>query len=433
MPKIRPLLLLLILSAAGCAVAGDQDGGRGERTIAFVGARLIDGTGAAPVEDAVLLVRGSRVAAVGPRSQVSIPDGAEQVDVAGRTIVPGLINTHGHVSGVLGLETGPQFYTRDNILRQLALYARYGITTVVSLGDDGEEGIRIRDEQDDPALNRARLFVAGPVLAPERPEQAAAAVQSIVELGGDWVKIRVDDGLGQREKMPEPVYREVVAEAHRHGLPLAAHVVYLEDAKGVVRSGADFVAHSVRDLPVDAELIGMMRERGVCLSPTLTREVSTFVYASRPQFFDDPFFLKDADPAVLAQLQEPERQRRMAESASARWFEQALPLAKRNLKALSDAGVGIAFGTDTGPAARFQGYFEHMEMAMMAEAGLTPAQILHSATGGAARCVRLNDVGTLEPGKMADFVVLLRNPLDDIANMRTIQSVWISGNAVPPS
>jgi imidazolonepropionase-like amidohydrolase len=411
---------------------GSETGPAGAPALAFVGARLIDGTGAAPIENGVLLVRDGRIAAVGPAAAVEVPADAERIDVTGRTIIPGIVNAHGHVGGTRGLESGPQHYTRENVLDQLGLYARYGVTTVVSLGDDGEEGVRVRDEQDAPTLDRARLFVAGPVLDPPSPEAAAAEVERIRALGADWVKIRVDDGLGQRAAMPAPVYRAVIEEAHRRELPLAAHMVYLADAKSLVRAGADLLAHSVRDAPVDAELIGLMRERGICLSPTLTRELSTFVYGSRPAFFDDPFFLREADPAVVRQLEDPERQRRTRESEAARYWERALPLAKANAKALLESGVRLAFGTDSGPPGRFQGFFEHLEMEMMADAGLTPMQVLVSATGDAARCTGLDEqIGTLAPGRWADLVVLERDPLEDIRNARSIESVWIRGNRVP--
>src|SRR5690606_34692581 len=120
------------------------------------------------------------------------------------------------------------------------------------------------------------------------------------------------------------------------------------------------------------------------------------------------------------------------ESAAARYWEEHLPIAMQNLKTLSDAGVRIAMGTDTGPPGRFQGYFEHLEMEMMADAGLTPMQVLVASTGGAAGCVGLDpDLGKIEAGKYADFVVLEQNPLDDIRNTRTIESVWINGNRVP--
>jgi imidazolonepropionase-like amidohydrolase len=247
----------------------------------------------------------------------------------------------------------------------------------------------------------------------------------------DWAKFRVDDGLGAGSAMPPEVYEVVIAEAHRAGLPVAVHIVNLDDAKAVVAAGADFIAHSVRDLPLDDEFIALLRERRICLSPTLTRELSTFVYGSRPDFFDDPFFLRDADPTVLAELEDPDRQRRTRESAAAIHWRTQLPLAMTNLKTLSEAGARIAMGTDSGVAGRFQGYFEHLELEMMVEAGLTPMQVIVAATGDAARCVGLDaTLGTIEPGKRADFIVLESNPLDDILNTRTIESVWIDGESV---
>jgi imidazolonepropionase-like amidohydrolase len=134
----------------------------------------------------------------------------------------------------------------------------------------------------------------------------------------------------------------------------------------------------------------------------------------------------------VAQLRQPARQQAMAASASARRYKQALEVAMRNLKKAASAGVRIAMGTDSGASAeRFQGYFEHLEMAMMAEAGLTPAQILRAATVDAARTVGRDDIGLLAAGKWADFVVLRQNPLDDIKNTQSIESVWIAGRRVP--
>ena len=121
----------------------------------------------------------------------------------------------------------------------------------------------------------------------------------------------------------------------------------------------------------------------------------------------------------------------MRTSASAQRYKTALNVAMRNVKKLSDAGVTIAMGTDTGPPARFQGYFELMELEMLVKAGLTPRQALVSATGDAARCLKIDaEVGTLEAGKWADFVALDADPLADISNVRKIDSVWIAGNRV---
>jgi imidazolonepropionase-like amidohydrolase len=231
--------------------------------------------------------------------------------------------------------------------------------------------------------------------------------------------------------MRPEVYRAVIEQAHKHKLRVAAHLFYLDDAKGLLRAGADYLAHSVRDAPVDRELIDLMKARNVCLCPTLMREVSTFVYESRPAFFDDPFFKRHADPKVLAALEDPARMAGVAKSKSAQRYKLALEMARKNAKALHDAGIKLAAGTDTGPPARFQGYFEHLELEEMIKAGLTTSQVLASATGEAARCVGLADhVGTLQSGRYADFIVLSGNPLEDIRHTRTIESVWVSGKRV---
>ncbi|MDE2971685.1 MAG: amidohydrolase family protein, partial [Acidobacteriota bacterium] len=137
---------------------------------AFTGATLWDGTGGAAVENAVLVVDHGRISAVGPAGEVEVPPGAAVEDLAGRTVVPGFINAHAHASDVMGLETG--HYSRENLIRQLGLYARYGVTSVASLGGDGPEAARLRDEQDD-SLDRARIWIAGEVISSGTPEEAA--------------------------------------------------------------------------------------------------------------------------------------------------------------------------------------------------------------------------------------------------------------------
>ena len=398
---------------------------------AFVNARLIDGTGGPAVDNAVLLVNEGRVQAAGAAARVTVPVTAQRVNVEGRVIVPGFINAHGHVGETQGLKSGAEFYTAENVAAQLGLYARYGITTVFSLGGDEDAGMRIRDAQDTVALDHARLFVAGPVLNPKTPDEARQQVANLASRGVDIVKIRVDDNLGTGTKMPEPVYRALIEEAHARKLRVAVHLYYLADAKAVVRSGADFIAHSIRDTDVDAELIGLLKSRDICVCPTLAREVSTFVYESIPAFFSDPFFLREVDRSILDQLSDPQRQATVRASKSAQQYKASLEVAMRNLKVLSDAGVRIALGTDTGPPGRFQGYFEHMEMDLMARAGLTPAQILRAATSDAASCMLVADtLGTLTPGRWADFLVLDADPLQAIANARQINSVWIAGNRI---
>jgi imidazolonepropionase-like amidohydrolase len=396
-----------LVSAVVLALAPSTRG-QGSGAQAFTGATLIDGTGSR-IDNAVLVIRDGRVVSAGRSGAVSIPKEARQIPLAGKFVIPGLISAHVHVSDVQGL--APRAYTDENTRRQLGVFARYGITTVLSLGGEQRPAFAARDAQGTATLDRSRIYVSGEVVTGKTPEQARQMVASVADGKPDIIKIRVDD--------------------NRRGLRVAAHIFYLEDAKDLLRAGVDMIAHSVRDKDLDDEFIGMMKARNVPYCPTLTREISTFVYESSPAFFADPFFLREADRAVVTQLQEPARQTAMINSKSAQAYKAALPIARRNLKRAAAAGLLIAMGTDAGPSPeRFQGYFEHIEMEMMAEDGLSAAQVLRAATSDAARALKLDDIGTLKAGAWGDFVVLDRDPLQDIRNTRTISGVWIAGNAV---
>ncbi len=430
--QVRQFAVLLGVTALAVGCGGEPEPAPIEMTPglqAFVGARIIDGTGAAAVENGVLVVRDGRIEAVGASDSVNVPADAEQIDVSGRTIMPGMVNAHGHVNNIQGLTAVD--YSEAQVESQLGLYARYGVTTVFSLGGDGPESMTVRDRQDSADLEQARIYVAGDIVTGPSPEEAREQVAAVAASGANVVKIRVDDNLGSSTKMTQETYQAVIEAAHEHGLKLTAHMYYLEDAKGLLEAGADLLAHSVRDVEVDDELVTLLRDTGVCYCPTLMREVSTFVYESRPDWFDDEFFSKEVDPAVIAAL-DSEARREQSSSPGAQTYKAQLEVAKANLKTLSDAGIPIAMGTDTGPAARFQGYFEHGELALMVEAGLTPMQAIVASTSSAAQCMEVDaDLGSLLAGKWADFLVLGANPLDDIANTKTLETVYIAGNVVP--
>jgi imidazolonepropionase-like amidohydrolase len=420
------LLAALLALASAAPVARQSAAGA---VTAFTNARVIGGTGHPEVMNAVIVVRDGRIVSIGPASSVHPPAGARIVDLGGKFAMPGFISAHSHVSDVNGMQ--PRAYTEANTLRQLSLFARYGVTSVWSLGGEQAPAFKLRDAQQSASLDRARIWVAGDVIAATTTDEARARVAEVAAMKPDVIKIRVDDNLGTTTKMSPAVYRAVIDEAHSRKLRVAAHIFYLADAKDLIRAGVDVIAHSVRDRDVDDEFINLMRARDIPYCPTLTRELSTFVYESTPAFFSDPFFQAGADPAVVASLNEPARQQAMRASKSAQGYKAALPVASRNLKRLSDMGIGIAMGTDTGASPeRFQGYFEHLEMEMMAQAGMTPAAVLRSATLGAAQAMRAPGVGALAPGAWADFVVLDRDPRQDIRNTRSIGSVWVAGNEV---
>ncbi|HYP05558.1 MAG TPA: amidohydrolase family protein [Bryobacteraceae bacterium] len=397
---------------------------------AFTGARIIDGTTRPPIDSGVIVVRDGRIEAVGPSAAVRPPKGARIVDLKGKTVTPGFHATHVHISDVRGIQ--PPAYTAENTERQLGVYARYGITTLWSLGGEQAPAFEARSRNADPSVTRSRLYVSGEIITGDTPDAARAMVAKVAATKPDIIKIRVDDMLGAAKKMPPAVYKAIIDEAHRRGLRVTAHIYYLEDAKDLLRSGVDMLAHSVRDREIDEEFVSLMKARNVPFCPTLTREISAFAYETTPSFFDDPFFQREADPQVVAQLKEPARQQAMRESRAAQTYKKALEVAKRNLAKAAQAGLFIVMGTDSGAGAnRFQGYFEHMEMELMAEAGMTPQHVIRSATADAARAMKLADSGVISRGAWADLNVFDRDPSADIRNTRTLHSVWIAGREVP--
>src|SRR5262245_58208549 len=344
----KPLIVATVLASALLVVSLHAQTPASVK--AFTGLRLIDGTDRAPVANATIVVRDGRIVAAGPSASVTVPAGAARVDLTGKSVIPGLINAHGHVNNLMSTDA------------TLQTYAAYGVTTVFSLGDEPASAFTARSSQNTPALARSRVFLAGPVIAANTPEEARAQVAKNADQKVDIIKIRVDDNLGTTAKMTPAVYRAVIDEAHKRNLRVAVHIFYLEDAKGVLDAGADFIAHSVRDADLSPALITLMKSRGICLCPTLMREVSTFVYESTPDFFADPFFLKHANAQWVADLKKPAQQEAMRKSASAQRYKVALDVGSKNLKTAVSNGITVAMGTDTGPVGGVQGFFELREL-----------------------------------------------------------------------
>ncbi len=334
--------------------------------------------------------------------------------------MPGIINAHGHV----GAKTEPQ-------LRQ---YALYGVTTTTSMQTDPDEVIQVREAQKRGELRGARVSTIKYRFAPDpevtTPQQARAKVDETVAAGADYIKIWVDGGFGTRPKLSPEFCAAVLEQSRKHGKLTFGHAYELVDAKMLVEQGLNVLAHNVRDREVDAEFLSLLKQKNVTVIPTLVRDEGLFIYGEAPAWIDDPFFLKFVPPERLAVLKNKIREEQ-AKHPQRALFKAGFEMNRINLKKLSDGGVRVALGTDSGGAAdRFfiQGHSEHREMELMVQAGMTPMQVIQSFSKGASEALGVNkEFGTLAKGKVADLLVLERNPLDNIANMRSMQTIYLGG------
>jgi len=384
------------------------------------GATLIDGSGAAPQSNVTIVIENGRIRDLG--AGVTAPAGATMIELAGKFVVPGIINGHGHV--------GPA--PRDRQLRQ---YALYGVTTTTSMAADPDDIVDYKAKQKAGDLRGARILTVRyrfTTLAQggydyKTPEAARHKVDEIATHGADFIKVWIDGQGGRGPKLSREFVAAVFDQARKHGKLTMAHIVGLADARMVVDEGANMLVHNVRDQDIPADFLATLKARNVSVISTLAREEGMFRAGGGTT--DNPFFTKGLTPEQLAGLNkkldtltnDPER------AASIRAFEQD----KINVKRLFDAGVRLGFGTDSGGASEryfIQGYYEHRQMELLMQAGLTPMQVIQSFSKNNSEMFGIDkDFGTLAKGKAADLLVLAKNPLDDIANMRTFEAVYLGG------
>jgi imidazolonepropionase-like amidohydrolase len=374
---------------------------------AFEGARLIVGDGRAPIENATLVVDGTRIVQAGGAADVRVPAGAARVSLAGKTVMPMLIDTHVHLSP-----------TRELLTRDLKRRAYFGVSAALSMGTDNIELLPMRNETIPGA---AKFFSAGRGITMPEPgritvphwittdAEGRKAVQDLAGQKVDIVKIWVDTREGKYKKLTPEIYGAIIDEAHRQGLRVSAHIFDLEDAKGLIRAKLDAFAHGVRDRDIDDELVAMFKQNpNLILTPNLPdRGVKV-----------DLSWLRPGLPAAEFEKLEAANTDKPREQAF-------YGIQARNLAKLNAAGVRITLGTDGN-----RPWGAHEEMADMVIAGMTPMQVIVAATRNSAEFLRMADAGTLEAGKSADFIVLDANPLDDITNTRRISSVYLRGAAV---
>jgi imidazolonepropionase-like amidohydrolase len=455
------LLVLFALSCSGSGGIGAVSCGFGsvseaDEVVVLRNFTLIDGADRAPVPRAAMVVTDGRVSWIGPEAELEGAAGdAPVTDLHGAFVIPGLIDMHAHVGNTVDLVQDRKFHTRESIEKDLRTYASYGVTTIVSMGTDQDTMFPVRNELRAGAsagasarsrASMARVYSAGQGLMFEggygglagvndpvaTPEEATASVNAQLDKGADVIKLWLDSELNTMPKMPPEISKAIIDAAHKRNARVLAHVFYLEDAKRLVEQGIDGFVHLVRDQPIDQALIESMRREGTWqVASTLSREASMFAYGSTPEFASDSFFTRGVSAKTLELIRNPERQKTIAGNPNFKKFPGFFEHANANLQALVDAGIPYAAGTDAGPPGRFPGYSMHWELQLMVVAGLTPAQAIDAATRRAAMFLGAEDLGTLEPTKWADFVVLDANPLTDILNTRKIRAVYIAGAEVP--
>lgn len=410
---------------------------------------LIDGNGKTEIEQTSILIQGDTIAAIG-RDLDTI--GKKVIDLNGKTVIPALISAHTHIGTLKGKTTREENYTKTNILRQLQKYIDYGVANIQVMGTDRpllfETGLG--DSIRRGLFPGARLYSAGygfsipngpsPALEhgkdyiyrPKTAEQVPREIDSLAQLNVSIVKLWQDDFGGNFKKMEPTIYQTIIEEAHKHKMRVAAHVYYLSDARQLVASGLDIIAHSIRDSVIDDALVREMKVRNVVYIPTLSLDEFSFIYARKPDWIEDPFFKASLEPDVYEMITSTKYQESIKNSPlyarNLRGFEIAL----RNLKKLHEAGVLIAMGTDSGATPlRAQGFSEHLELELMVQTGITPLQAITAATKNSAIALQIAErYGTIEVGKVADLIVLSKSPEKDIKNTREIALVYKAGKQV---
>jgi imidazolonepropionase-like amidohydrolase len=438
--RSSPLLIMLLLGAA-CVNGAAQTN---RPAVLYEGARLITGDGSAPIERSAFVVENGRFTRVGQQGDIQPPAGAARRDLAGKTVIPALIDAHSHIGYMKDLTSGPQNYTRENILDHMRRFAYFGVAASQAMGSDfGELPFQIREELRagrDP--DAARFLTAGRGLAPLEEispsnmrhaayvvttvEGARANVRELAQRNVSLIKTWVDSRGGTIKTLTPDLYGAILDEAHRHRMRVAVHATGIEDAKALLRAGIDVFAHMISD--VDDELVALFKQRpntAILLALSGPRRVVSAPWINPPH----PLIRETVSPAQITRLQ----QRLGAPAANAtRQATEAWDRLARGVRRLAAAGVTIGVGTDGGGQTgdQFVGWTMHAELENMVAAGMTPAQVLVAATRNSAEILGIDDLGTVGPGKSADFVVLDANPLDDITNTRRISQVFLRGHEV---
>lgn len=358
--------------------------------------------------------------------------------------MPAIVDAHSHIGYMKDLTTSPANYTRANILDHMHKFAYHGVAASQAQGSDfGVMPYELRDEiLAGKHPDAARFLTAGRGLAPPdeisadnmrhaayvvtTEEGARANVQELAHWRVGLIKIWLTNRDGEVQPLAPNLVRAIVDEAHARGLRVIVHATELDNAKIALRAGVDVFAHMITD--VDDELVALFKERPhvTVLLAQVGRRTVHAPYLNPP----DPLLAATVTPAQIARLRDAIAQTPAAERARAQadWDKTA-----RNILRLHRAGVKIGIGSDGGGQGRdrYIGFTAHTEIENMVAAGLTPMEAIVAGTRNGAEVLGLGaELGTIAPGKSADFIVLEANPLEDITNTRKIAQVYLRGHEV---
>ncbi len=395
------------------------------------GATLIDGTGAAAVANAIVIVRGGIIEAAGPAAKIALPKSGEVIDLTGKFLIPGLVDLHVHPP------------TKGEAAdRSFRAFLRFGVTTIRSLGIDGEEIWELREDQRQGRLTAPRIYTAGQgfghpqgwpkqsnVVRPMRPEDARAHVRRLAANRADVVKMWVDPKDDTMPVFDMSIAKAIIDEAGRHNIPTAAHIFRFEDTRQLVDMGLSELIHMIRDREeLPAEFVSELRRRNVAATPTLAKIESDILFgqSSDPPPMRDPEFVAASGP--LASERIPALA--LAPEVVAR-RKNDYATAKKLTRRLFASGVAIGVGSDGGIFPMVPGYSTHQEIRILGDSGIPAVDVIRAATrNGAERLTKPNEkrtFGTIEVGMAADLIVLAADPLANLANTRSVERVMQSG------
>jgi len=434
----------------------------------YEGARLITGDGTPAIENSAILVQNGAFIRVGRKGDIQLPVGANRIDLSGKTVMPTLVDMHGHF-GFQNLVAGTMskdMFNRDNLIDHLQRLAYVGVGAVVGVGDLADRSdmhggrthwsnvaLTIRNE----TIPGAALFkTAGPGMAwpgsgaqgdPSRvdvsypvstPEEARAAVRDYVQMKPEFIKIWVDDRGGAKKTLTPELYGAILDEAHKFNVPVGVHNVKLSDAKLMIKEGMEGWLHvPVRGGDVvDAEIIQLVKDRiarndrpNMWVTPALiTAWMNTTGGPQRPAWLDDPLLKALYSPQQIEKYWgEPLRKMTAADVARAK---REFAADGKNMMLLRAAGMKVVGGTDTGQTRHLVAFQNHLDLESMVAMGLTPMEAIKAATSDGAAAGHFNTC-LIAAGRNADFIVLNANPLDNISNTRKIDKVYLRGAEVP--